>query len=139
LNTWQLNGLPGTSSPLNRKSTVCIIGSRGVNEIAYVWGPCACAEVGTRPLFTVTSKFPGPAWLVSTMDEKVELTNTETRSDVRKVKTYPRKLLVFQWYLALHPLLLLRRHHILYSWTDCRLLEHFDDSPIFGVHRRLLA
>lgn len=37
--TWQLNGLPGTSSPLKRRSTVCITGSRGVKDIAYVWGP----------------------------------------------------------------------------------------------------
>lgn len=64
--TWQLKGLPGTSSPLNRKSTVWTIGSRGVKDIAYVCGPWAWADVGTRPPFTVTSKFPGPAWLVST-------------------------------------------------------------------------
>lgn len=34
--TLHLNGLPGTSCPLNRKSTECGVASLGVNEIAYV-------------------------------------------------------------------------------------------------------
>ena len=59
--------LPGTSSPLKRKSTVCAMASLGVNEIAYVCGPWAWADVGTRPPLTVTSRLPGPAWLVSTV------------------------------------------------------------------------
>lgn len=56
-----INAVPGTSSPLKRRSTVCAMASLGVNEMAYVCGPCACADVGTRPPFTVTSRLPGPA------------------------------------------------------------------------------
>lgn len=67
VHSWQLHHTsPGTSSPLKRKSTVCAMASLGVNEIAYVCGPWAWADVGTRPPLTVTSRLPGPAWLVST-------------------------------------------------------------------------
>lgn len=68
--TLHVNGLPGTSCPLKRSSTVWFWASRGVKLIAYVCWPWACAEVGTRPPLTVTSRFPGPAWEVSTAESR---------------------------------------------------------------------
>lgn len=51
----------------------CNSGSVGMNEMAYKLGPNDLGVEGTFPLLTITSKFPGPAFVASTKVPK-ELT-----------------------------------------------------------------
>lgn len=60
------HGEPGTTSPLNFISTVCVVAVCGMNDAKKWWFPRFLTSLVTLPPFTSISRFPDPASLPST-------------------------------------------------------------------------